>query len=139
MNSQRGTLSGLRKNPSSKASYDSLLERDYMIELEQDPSVKSWTKEHNIKIPYTFLSVFTRNYLPDFLIEYNDGNKELHEGKGLPLLFWDSTKQKRESAQEWCRKHGMRYKVVTLGRQIFYINNFIENAGIKDSNNFAKE
>ena len=67
MNSIRGTLSGLKKNPEGTAAYDSLLERDYMIELEQDPTVKSWTKKHGIKIPYNFLGLFVRNYLPDFL------------------------------------------------------------------------
>ena len=136
MNSIRGTLSGLKKSHEHIASYDSLLERDYMIELEQDPAIKNWTKKHGIKIPYSFLGLFMRHYLPDFLIEYNDGSKELHEGKGLPLLFWGSTKAKRAAAQEWCKKQGMRYKVITQGRQIFYINNFVENAGIKDSNNF---
>ena len=136
MHSIKGTLSGLRKNPDGSSSYDSLLERDYMIELEQDPAVKSWTKKHGIKIPYSFLGLFKRYYLPDFLVEYNDGSKEIHEGKGLPLLFWDSTKAKRSAAQEWCKSHSMKYKVVTQGRQIFYINNFVENAGIKDTNNF---
>src|SRR3990167_3671234 len=138
MHSIRGTLSGLKKNPEGTASYDSLLERDYMVEMEQDPGVKSWTKKHGIKIPYMYLGLFRRNYLPDFLIEYNDGSKELHEGKGLPLLFWSSTKEKRAAAQEWCQQRGMRYKVVTLGRQIFYINNFVENAGVKDSNEFRQ-
>ncbi|MBI2042712.1 MAG: hypothetical protein HYT21_03145 [Candidatus Nealsonbacteria bacterium] len=139
MDSIKGRLSGLKKNPEESASYDSLLERDYMIELEQDPAIRSWTKKHGIKIPYTFLGLFTRNYLPDFLVEYNDGSKELHEGKGLPLLFWCSTKAKRAAAQEWCKARGMRYKVITRGKQIFYYNNFIENAGIKDSNNFQEK
>ena len=138
MHSIKGTLSGLKKNLEGLASYDSLLERDYMIELEQDPAVKSWTKKHGIKIPYIYLGLFTRNYLPDFLVEYNDGSKELHEGKGLPLLFWESTKAKRAVAQEWCKQHGMKYKVITQGRQIFYINNFVENAGVKDSNEFRQ-
>lgn len=139
MNSIKGTLSGLKKNSEGSTSYDSLLERDYMIELEQDPAVKSWTNKHGIKIPYSFLGLLKRNYLPDFLVEYNDGNKELHEGKGLPLLFWDSTKAKRAAAQEWCKKHNMKYKVITQGKQIFYFNNFIENIGIKDSNGLKKQ
>ena len=69
-------------------------------------------------------------------MEYNGGNKEIHEGKGLPLLFWNSTTAKRAAAQEWCKAHGMKYKIITYGRQIFYIYNFVENAGVKDSNNF---
>lgn len=139
MHSIKGKLSGLKKNTEGTALYDSLLERDYIIELEQDPAIKNWTKGHGIRIPYTVLGLFTRHYVPDFLVEYNDGTKEIHEGKGLPLLFWDSTKAKRIAAQEWCKKNGMRYKIITQGRQIFYINNFVENSGIADSNNFRKD
>lgn len=119
MQSIRGKLTGLKKNPNGEEKYDSTLERDYMVELEHDPAVKSWTKQHNIKIPYRFLG-FLRNYLPDFLVEYQDGHKELHETKGLPLLLWLSTKLKGESAEEYCRKQGWRYKIITKGREAFY-------------------
>ena len=139
MRSIRGTLSGLRKNKEKYASYDSRLERDYMVEMEQDPAIRSWTNKHGIKIPYTYLGIIRRNYLPDFLVEYNDGSKELHEGKGLPLLFWSSTKEKRLAAQEWCKARGMKYKVITQGRQVFYFNNFIENAGLQDTNDFKED
>lgn len=117
--SQRGKLSGLQRNPSGEESYDSSLEREYMVELERDPGVLSWTKKHGIKIPYKLLG-FTHHYLPDFLVEYRDGSKELHETKGLPLLLWLSTKIKGETAEEWCRKQGWKYKVITKGRQAFY-------------------
>lgn len=139
MRSIRGTLSGLKKNPEGIASYDSLLERDYMIELEQDPAVRRWTKKHGIKIPYKFLGLFMHEYLPDFLVEHSDGSKELHEGKGLPLLFWSSTKTKRAAAERWCKERGMKYKVVTRGRQIFYISNFIERSGVQDTNDFRTD
>jgi hypothetical protein len=139
MKSIRGKLTGLRKNPDGWSTYDSLLERDYMIELEMDPAIKLWTKKHGIKIPYVIFGFIKRNYLPDFLVEFNDGSKELHEGKGLPFLFWDSTKAKREAAQIWCRDRGIKYKVITQGRQIFYTNNFIERTTIKDSNHFKQD
>jgi len=45
----------LKKSPYGKEDYDSTLERGYMVELERDPAVKSWTKKHGIKIPYKFL------------------------------------------------------------------------------------
>lgn len=119
MESKKGKLTNLEKNTDGLCKYDSALEREYMVELERDPAVKLWTKNHGIKIPYTFLG-FKRNYLPDFLVEFQDGNKELHETKGLPLLFWLSTKLKAESAEEFCKKQGWKYIRITKGRQAFY-------------------
>lgn len=113
MLSQRGTLSNLRRSPHGTETYDSLLERDYMIELEHDPAVRQWTKKHGIEIPYTF--GWLRRYMPDFLVTYKDGTKELHETKGLPLLFWISTKLKRQSAEAYCEARGWKYKLVTRG------------------------
>lgn len=119
MISKKGRLTNLKKNPSGFTDYDSILEREYMVELERDPAVKSWTKDHGIKILYKIIGV-TRNYLPDFLVEFQDGSKELHETKGLPLLFWLSTKLKAQSAEEFCRRHGWKYKRITKGRLAFY-------------------
>ncbi|MEK9165500.1 MAG: TnsA endonuclease N-terminal domain-containing protein [Patescibacteria group bacterium] len=127
MRSIRGKLKSLKKSPFGEENYDSLLERDYMIELEQNPSVKSWTKKHNIKIPYKFLRFFNKNYLPDFLVENQDGTKEIHEGKGLPLLFWGSTTAKRKAAEEYCEKKGWKYKIITHGKQVFYKSNFVKS------------
>ncbi|MBI2907046.1 MAG: hypothetical protein HYX92_05260 [Chloroflexi bacterium] len=112
MQSKRGKLSGLRKSPRGMEGYDSHLERQYMVELEHDPAVREWTKEHNIVIPYRLLG-FLHHYHPDFLVTYNDGSRQLHETKGLPLLFWLSTKIKRTTAEEYCRKLDWKYKMVT--------------------------
>ena len=57
MMSQRGGLSGLKKTRFEKEDFDSLLERDYMLELEHIAGVKSWTKRHGIIIPYTFFGI----------------------------------------------------------------------------------
>ena len=111
---QKGTLSNLRRSPAGSEDYDSLLERDYMIELEHDPAVKEWTKKHNVVIAYRLFG-FPRRYLPDFLVTYKDGTQELHETKGIPLLFWLSTKLKRQSAEDYCVSKGWRYKLVTKG------------------------
>ena len=113
MRTKRGTLTNLRRSPYGSETYDSLLERDYMIELEHDPAVKEWTKRHDIEIRYTF--GWLRRYLPDFLVTYKDGSKELHETKGLPLLFWVSTRLKRRSAEAYCAECGWKYKLVTRG------------------------
>lgn len=119
MVSKKGKLTNLKKSPYKSEKYDSVLEREYMVELERDPAVKKWTKKHDIKIPYNFLFI-TRHYYPDFLVEYQDDHKEIHETKGLPLLFWLSTKLKRQSAEDYCHQHNWRYKLITKGRQAFY-------------------
>ncbi len=119
MISKHGKLAELKKNPQGWESYDSALEREYIVELERDSAVKSWTKKHGIKIPYILFG-FSRNYLPDFLVEYQDGSKELHETKGLPLLLWVSTKLKSESAEEYCKRQGWKYKRITKGSLAFY-------------------
>jgi len=95
-----------------------------MVELEGMPGVKTWTKRHGIKIPYR-LFIFNKYYNPDFLVEFYDGSKEIHETKGLPLLFWLSTKLKRLSAEEYCRRQGWRYKLITKDKIVFYRNNFM--------------
>ena len=119
MITKHGKLTQLKKNPEGWESYDSALEREYIVELERDPAVKSWTKKHGIKIPYKFFG-FIRRYLPDFLIEYHNRRKELHETKGLPLLLWVSTKLKGESAEEFCKKQGWKYKKITKGSAAFF-------------------
>jgi len=119
MISKKGTLINLKKNPYGKEDYDSALECEYMVELERDAAVVRWTKKHGIKIPYKFLGL-TRYYIPDFLVEYKDGHKEIHETKGLPLLLWVSTKLKGEAAEEYFKKLGWKYKMITKGRQAFY-------------------
>lgn len=124
MKVHRGKLIGLKHSPYGEENYDSDLEKYYMVELEGMPGVKSWTKKHNIKIPYKFLFI-KRNYIPDFLIELNDGSKEIHETKGLPLLFLLSTKLKKLSAEEYCKKLGWRYKFITKDKEVFYRNNFL--------------
>lgn len=119
MVSKKGKLTNLEKSPHGEEAYDSALESEYMVELERDPAVVKWTKKHDIKIPYKFLG-FTRHYLPDFLVEYRNGSKEIHETKGLPLLLWLSTKLKKQTAEEFCKEKGWKYKLITKGEQAFY-------------------
>jgi hypothetical protein len=133
MKINRGKLIGLKRSPYSEELYDSDLEKYYMVELEGMPGVKTWTKRHNIKIPYKFLFI-KRNYIPDFLVELNDGSKEIHETKGLPFLFLLSTKLKKISAEQYCKKLGWKYKLITKDKEVFYRNNFLASAlgSIKD-------
>lgn len=127
MKSNRGKLVGLKRSPYREENYDSDLEKYYMVELEKMPGVKSWTKKHNITIPYRFFFV-KRNYIPDFLVEFNDGSKEIHETKGLPFLFLLSTKLKKLSAEEYCKEQGWKYILITKDKEVFYRNNFLSTA-----------
>ena len=119
MISKKGTLTQLKKSSQGSENYDSALEREYMVELERAPAVVQWTKKHGLKIPYKVFG-FPHKYLPDFLVEYKDGHKEIHETKGLPLMLWFSTKLKREAAEEYFEKLGWKYKMITKGRVAFY-------------------
>ena len=127
MKINRGKLVGLKRSPYGEEFYDSDLEKFYMVELEGMPGIKNWTKRHNIKIPYHFLFI-RRNYIPDFLVELNDGSREIHETKGLPFLFLLSTKLKKLSAEEYCKKLGWKYKLITKDREVFYKNRFLSSA-----------
>ena len=119
MISKKGTLTHLKKSPHNRENYDSALEREYMVELERDLAVIRWTKKHDLKIPYKVFG-FTHQYIPDFLVEYKDGHKEIHETKGLPLMLWLSTKLKKEASEEYLARLGWRYKMITKGKVAFY-------------------
>lgn len=121
--SKRGVLTGLKRNPRGQSSYDSLLERNYMGELETMGGVVSWTKDHGIRIPYRIFGLIPRNYLPDFLVTFADGSKELHETKGAGFLFWLETHAKRHAADAWCRNAGMRYRFIENSRGAMFANN----------------
>ena len=112
--SLRGTLKGLKRNPRGESEYDSLLERDYMLEIDSMSGVKEWTKDHGIKIPYKIFGLFPHTYNPDFLITFLDSSKELHETKGAGFLTWVSTHAKRRAGDEWCKTRGMKYKFIQL-------------------------
>src|SRR3989338_2409852 len=95
--SRRGKLEGLKRNPRGESGYDSLLERDYMLELDSMSGVKEWTKDHGIKILYKIFGLLPHYYVPDFLVTFMDGSRELHETKGAGFLAWISTHEKRRA------------------------------------------
>ena len=125
--SQRGNLSGLKKTQYATEDFDSILERNYMLELESLAGVKSWTKRHSIKIPYTFFGI-NKNYLPDFLVTYQDGSQEIHETKGAGFLSWLTTHAKRIAGDRWCKERNMKYIFIENSRgATFANNNYLEN------------
>lgn len=122
MMSQRGSLSGLKKTEHGTEDFDSILERNYMLELEHVAGVKKWTKRHGIKIPYSFLGIH-RNYLPDFLVTYQDGSQEIHETKGAGFLSWITTHAKRRAGHVWCSKKGIKYIFIENSKGAMFASN----------------
>lgn len=135
MQAIRGILKRLKKNPRGESSYDSLLERNYMLELESMSGIKEWTKDHGIRIPYRIFGILPHYYLPDFLITFIDGSKEIHETKGTGFLSWMSTHVKREAGDKWCKEHGMVYRFIENSRGAL----FAQNQGIDKMADFSKK
>jgi hypothetical protein len=52
-------------------------------------------------------------YEPDFLVELVDGAKELREVKGEHLFSDANTALKLRAGDEFCRRRGMKYRVIT--------------------------
>lgn len=54
------------------------------------------------------------HYIPDFLVEYNDGKKELWEIKPLIYANTEKARQKQFAAEEYCKLNGINgYRILT--------------------------
>lgn len=111
--SKKGVLKDLKRGTRKSEPYDSIWERDYMLVLEGDPIVKRWQRCRSLRIPYIKTDGSRGTYNPDFIVERTDGTKELHEVKGNHLLEDENTKRKLAAGEEFCRKRGMVFKVIT--------------------------
>jgi hypothetical protein len=105
----------LRKSPYNFERFESTLELQMMMKLEDDPAVAKWMKRHGISIPWIDSQKHARRYVPDFLVEYTNGQKALLETKDPSRLDTDEVKRKRKAAEIWCKKRGMEYIIATLG------------------------
>jgi hypothetical protein len=61
--------------------YSSSYELESMILFDESFNIKNWTNKHGIRIKY-FYENLTRHYVPDFLIEFHNGNSYIIEMKG---------------------------------------------------------
>lgn len=111
-NYKRGIFEHPKKSPFSYEKYDDGWEREYMDQLEDDSSVAKWTKNHNIRIPFVDDAGFRKHFEPDFLIEKNDGTKEIHEIKGGHLMNRD-TELKVNAARLFCEARNMKFRLIT--------------------------
>jgi hypothetical protein len=90
-----------------RSSYESVFAR----QLDNDNDVVTFTSEP-LKIPYTH-DERRKNYIPDFLVEYRDGKKEIIEVKPCTLVSSDEVSVKTSAAIKFCNDLGISYRIVT--------------------------
>lgn len=122
------------KNPkklvgNARPFYRSSWELTVMTLLDQHPNVINWASE-SIAIPYRHpLTGKVHNYIPDFMIVYQDKNgkqrAELVEVKPRKEAIAESAKSKRDkaallintakwaAAMTWCKKNGFTFRILT--------------------------
>ena len=112
--SNRGKYESPTKSPWNFENYDSDLERRMMECLESDTHVDKWVKRHGVTIPWIDGQKRQRRYVPDFLVEYQDGQKAVIEVKDPGRVDSDDVRRKRKAATMWCKQRGMEYVLTTV-------------------------
>lgn len=85
-------------------------ELEMMKKFDENNNILYWTKNHNIKIPY-MLEGSEHNYLPDFLVLYKDGSRELIEVKGYiynKIMF----EAKNAACDLYCKNNNIKYRIL---------------------------
>jgi hypothetical protein len=106
---------GIHSSPiAGECKYRSGWEQKYMVYLDDNPDVASWSYE---KLVIEYVSnkktKKIRKYYPDFQIEYKDGRKVVVEIKPSRKLQQATVVKKIRAAKEWCTEHDMVYKILT--------------------------
>lgn len=92
--------------------YDSSYELRRFKVLDSSSLVKLWTKKHKIRIPYFDLTKKRiRRYIPDILVEYEDGRFFLEETKGYVFNSLNF-ETKCSVARVYCKSRGIEYRVI---------------------------
>lgn len=112
--SKHGDFWNPKKSPWNFEKFQSDLERKMMVKLEADPFVKKWMKRHGITIPWIDGQKHQRRYVPDFLVEYEDGEKKIIEVKDPSRIDSNEVQRKRKASEIWCKQRGMEYIIATI-------------------------
>lgn len=112
--SKRGDFGNPKKSPYNFERFDSDLERRMMVRLDADPNVKKWMKRHGISIPWIDGQRHQRRYVPDFVVEYDDGRVIILEVKDPSRMDSNEVQRKRKAAEMWCKQRGMEYELATV-------------------------
>lgn len=95
------------------ASYESTLERDWLLVLDFDPTVRSLHVQ-----PFTLTYVHegeTRRYTPDVKVHFDDDSVVVYEVKPRETLRaeWSKFRARFRAAMRHCRQQGWRFRIVT--------------------------
>lgn len=112
--SKHGMYVNPLKSPYNFELFQSDLERKMMLRLEKDVTVVKWMKRHGISIPWIDNQKHQRRYMPDFLVEYDDGRRVIMEVKDPSRVDSDDVQRKRKAAELWCKQRGMEYMIYTM-------------------------
>jgi len=98
------------------ASFESSLERDWLVVLDFDPAVTSLL-EQPFSIKY-FAGGRERRYTPDVMAEFKHANSTetiVYEVKPREILRanWKRYKPRFKAAVHYCRERGWRFKIMT--------------------------
>jgi transposase len=91
--------------------YDSLYERDRIIQNSRDFTIKSMER-CKFKIKY-FNSLSEHIYKPDFFIQNVDNSFVIEEVKPISMLDKHDNQFKHEFATKYCNENGYKFRVVT--------------------------
>lgn len=91
--------------------YRSGLEADFYDCLEQDSDVIAYQAEP-LKVPYYWQGKW-HDYIPDLLVEFTDGSKEVWEVKPSQQTDYDQNKAKWTCANNYFENVGMKFIVQT--------------------------
>ncbi|MBP7049701.1 MAG: TnsA endonuclease N-terminal domain-containing protein [Phycisphaerae bacterium] len=109
-----GQYANPKKSPWNYEKYQSDLERRMMERLDRDPHVAKWMKRHGVTIPWIDGQKHQRRYIPDFFVEYDNGDKAVIEVKDPSRIDSDDVQRKRKAAQIWCKQRHMEYVLATV-------------------------
>lgn len=112
--SKHGDFWNPKKSPYNYERFQSDLERRMMVRLEANPNVRKWMKRHGISIPWIDNQKHQRRYVPDFIVEYDDGRRVIIEVKDPSRIDSNDVQRKRKAAEMWCKQRGMEYELATI-------------------------
>jgi len=96
-----------------KITYRSLWERRFMLYCDRSEQIVTWSSEE-LHIPYYFAEDNKwHNYYPDFVVETADGRTIVVEIKPGFQRKYKRNQAKWVYAENYCKKHGYEFKVMT--------------------------
>lgn len=127
--SRRALTGRVKMYAGGTASFESSLERDWLVAADFDPSAVQ-VQEQPFTIHYQ-LDGKPRRYTPDLLVEYQAAARAsevvVYEVKPMDDLRanWKMFKPRFKAAVRYCRERGWRFKIVT---EKYIRTPFVENA-----------